>query len=281
MATQPQRRQASRYAVLVLLACAPVGCGTGWSYSHQDDPLLGSWNRPIVRTPPPTGGDIGNVYQGGAGVYPAPAIGQDLVPPIPGALPGNAPRPIDINATSWNFGNGSTTNASLASSKSAGTWISRFFDSSEGVAPQAGRGTNGPTIALENRFAAQPPELPTRAWAIPEGSMQVAVRKQFATSPSGSAMEAPAAVPQPLVPVAYANGEPDLRQVASVEQAQSILTSYGIQWQRLERVENGDWQYSCAVTSNPQSTFAKQYASRNADQLAAMKEVVEQVRRDR
>jgi hypothetical protein len=69
--------------------------------------------------------------------------------------------------------------------------------------------------------------------------------------------------------------------VRSLEEGQQVLNSHGIKWQRLERVESGDWQFTCAVSSNPNGTSAKQYSARHPDQLQAMQQVIEQVQRDR
>jgi hypothetical protein len=269
-------------APLSVVLAGAIGCGTGKSYTHDGDPLLGNFNRPIAATPPPTGADIGNVWDGGPGIYPAPAIGNNQTPYIPGQL---APLPGVTQptggSTTTSLPGSSNTNAAMAGGpRGAKATITEYLSPDENT--QASIPTRvGASIPLGNRFdqaavqiqqSPTPPSEPLPPSADPN-AVQIRQPRAIATS-RGSAIVpegGPLPLPNPNAP----------QTVRSLEEGQQVLNSHGIKWQRLERIESGDWQFTCAVSSNPNGTSAKQYSARHPDQLQAMQQVIEQVQRDR
>lgn len=270
-------------APLSVVLAGAIGCGTGKSYTHDGDPLLGNFNRPITPTPPPTGADIGSVWDGGPGIYPAPAIGNNQVPYIPGQL---APLPGVTPPTGGATGlmpSSTTTNASLAGgSRGAKATISEYLSPGEN-APATLPTRVGASIPLGNRFdqaamqaqqAQQPPQSGLEPMPPSADPNAVQIRQPRAIATSRGSAIVPEGAPLPI-------GNPDAPQVVkSLEEGQQVLTSQGVKWQRLERVENGDWQFTCAVGGS-NSTSPKQFSARHPDQLQAMQQVIEQVHRDR
>ena len=56
-----KNRRVWKMAPLSAVLAGAIGCVTGKSYTHEGDPLLGNFNRPITPTPPPTGATVGSV----------------------------------------------------------------------------------------------------------------------------------------------------------------------------------------------------------------------------
>ena len=108
----------------------------------------------------------------------------------------------------------------------------------------------------------------------PTDPNQVVLRPGNAMLTSGSAM-----VPHGQVRPLPGPGMP--MTISSVEEGQLALASHGIKWQRLERVENGEWQVTCGLSHSPDALGYKQYGARHPDPVGAVRAVLQQVQQDR
>ncbi|GIW79850.1 MAG: hypothetical protein KatS3mg105_1657 [Gemmatales bacterium] len=65
------------------------------------------------------------------------------------------------------------------------------------------------------------------------------------------------------------------------EQAQVILRSYGVTWQRLETWgDDGQWKFSCSVPNPNNAYISRNYEARGATYLDAIQAVLEQLRNE-
>jgi hypothetical protein len=276
MATQRVRmksRQLKPFSAAALLLLGS-GCGLMHPASSRDgDPLLGSFNRPIAATPPPTGPDIAGPTDG-PGVYPAPAIGESIRPPLPGTLPPTSDNPYSGRITQ---GTSPTTVPTSSSPRSPRDLWTRLFGSRDTEPARTPPKRSGASISLGNRFTDKTQELPP-TWAQPTTPDLVQIHpadEPQLTSGSAIVPDGPA---KPPTPHPVLGKEPG--QVASVEEGQTMLSAYGVKWQRLERVENGEWQFTCGLGAGPSAAGYRQYSARNPDQLLAVKAVLQQVQRE-
>jgi hypothetical protein len=276
MATQRVRMKCHQLKPLSAVALFLLGSGCGLMHpasSRDGDALLGSFNRPIAPTPPPTGPDIAGPTDG-SGVYPAPAIGEGIRPPLPGTLP-----PTSDNPYSGRITEGSSPTAVPTSSNPRGprNLLSRLFGSRDTEPARTPPKRSGASISLGNRFTDKTQELPP-TWAQPTTPDLVQIHpadEPQLTSGSAIVPDGPA---KPPTPHPVLGKEPG--QVASVEEGQTMLSAYGVKWQRLERVENGEWQFTCGLGAGPSAAGYRQYSARNPDQLLAVKAVLQQVQRE-
>jgi hypothetical protein len=74
---------------------------------------------------------------------------------------------------------------------------------------------------------------------------------------------------------------PGLR-VASYEQAQSLLKSRGVTWQRLETIgDEGEWKFSCRIPKPNNPHMARTYEAKANEPIAALSAVLDKIDRDR
>jgi hypothetical protein len=71
-------------------------------------------------------------------------------------------------------------------------------------------------------------------------------------------------------------------QVSSFEQAQALLSSHGVKWQRLETWgDQGEWKFSCSIPSRQNAFISRTYEGRATDSLAAVRAVLAQIDKER
>jgi hypothetical protein len=61
------------------------------------------------------------------------------------------------------------------------------------------------------------------------------------------------------------------------EQAQTILASKGIGWQRLENGDQGDWKFSCSVPSKANPAVSRTYEAHATNYLDAIRAVLDKM----
>ena len=248
-----------------------LGCGTVHS-SAGGDPILGSFERPLQPTPPPTGPGIGGALDS-PGVYPAPGVGADVLNPneFPRATLQYAPAPND---------NGYWIPPSAMTNDQ-----SRPFIQGRNSMPNQFQGLPGGAHLVPGGVA---PPSSTPGTGAPSGGFA----PSGVGSPSGGGSPAPsgggggggsgALAPAPVMLPASAvapRANPvqparfDATAVQSVDQARNVLIREGFAMQRLEQVGNGDWKF---MISKPTATGPKKYEAVHANQLEAVKVVVGQ-----
>jgi hypothetical protein len=85
---------------------------------------------------------------------------------------------------------------------------------------------------------------------------------------------------QELTPVSSPGSSRDNR-ITTYEQAQDLIKSHGVVWQRLEMVaETGEWKYSCSIPNRQNPTIRRTYEARASDSLSAIRAVLEQLDKD-
>lgn len=236
------------------LLLGTVGC----AFPHgttQGDPILGNFNRPIVATPMPERGGMGldtPAYDGGA------RIGVSA-PDIPTAVENTSGFMSLPQLTSPNLVSGARlpfgTDENLASNRRT---------------PQLGA-----RLMMPNQGPNRVPMVPTNYLVPPQAGPQTVAAR--APSPvtlitSGSAI-APVGGESEVKQAKYQSPR-ELVRVQTVEEGQSLLQNIGVKWQRMEQVEGGDWVFSCTVGT-------KQYESRAADKVQAIRAVVETIQNEK
>jgi len=98
---------------------------------------------------------------------------------------------------------------------------------------------------------------------------------------TGATLRAPQPVTPALrteaVPMSFGSGA----RVTGYEQAQAILQSRGVKWQKLETVsETGDWKFSCLVPNPRSPNSVKTYEAQASSYLAAVQAVLDKMDRD-
>lgn len=235
------------YALGLLLPLA-AGCAFP-NGSMQGDPMLGSFNRPIRRTPPPERGGLGldtPAYDGGARI---------------GATPPDIPTAVENS-------NGFMSLPNLT--------VPQLFSQGGAYGPQtddvmtrrlpAGamlQSTNADTT----RFAALP-KMPVHG----QGPEAVVARQRAQIGfTSGASIEP--GLPDGVKQVRY-DAPVEAVRIHSVEEGQNALTGMGARAQRMEQAEGGEWVYSC-------SYGVKFYEGRSRERTEAVRSVMAQIQRDR
>ena len=229
--------------VLGSAGCALPNGATG------GDPILGSFNRPIVPTPPPERGGLGldsPAYDAGA------RIGV-TAPDIPTAVE-NAPGGLSLPQL---------TSPSLTSGARMpfGGGADEPFPARK--LPAAGARLPSPTDPT--------PRIPVFGRTSPDA---LAVRSRVAeySVPGGLAFTA-AEPPAPIRPVKFETLK-DPSNVKTMEDGQSLLQAAGARNQKVEQLDGGEWRFTCTVGP-------KGYEGHATELLDAMKAVLEQIQKDR
>ncbi|MCX7665662.1 MAG: hypothetical protein N2112_08955 [Gemmataceae bacterium] len=225
--------------------------------AYQTDPALGNFNRPITATPPPERGGQGldspaydAGYRIGAGAPEAPGFSRDYNPNGIQSLP-------------------TLTTESLFT-RSTGL---------EGDGKYARRSNNPQGARLPGMAIAEAgvrgPSLPP-AWNTPPSSGSVTSRGNSplvgitsgsSISPDMSIAEKPKYIP-----------DYNIANIRTMEEAQSVLASCGVKWQRLEQVENGDWVFACSTQEPAGKTMFARYEARSSDKMEAIRNVIHQIK---
>jgi hypothetical protein len=238
-------RSAAGALILGAAGCAFPNGSTG------GDPLLGSFNRPIVATPPPERGGLGPdtpAYDGGArigvGAPDVPQRGETPTGPLPAPAPGTSPSPGTPGAP--------------------GTPSSPGTPGSPGSPTGARLPTGGPDVSIASRPATSGAQLPM---------------------PTDSAARLPA--PPPLAPRLLPElGElssPSVRtvgheepiessRVPTIEELQFNLQKAGARDLRTEQSPNGEWLFDCTINGEA-------YQGRGRNALEAVRLVWEQLQK--
>lgn len=70
-------------------------------------------------------------------------------------------------------------------------------------------------------------------------------------------------------------------RAASFEQAEDLLRTRGVTWQRLETAaDSGDWKFTCFVPNRTNPNVHRTYEAQARDQLAALQAVIDQIDRE-
>jgi hypothetical protein len=88
--------------------------------------------------------------------------------------------------------------------------------------------------------------------------------------------------PQPAAqPVSSVRGvAPAAPRATSYELAMAMLAARGVQWRRLETIDQNQTQFSCSIP-NPQNPYiSRTYEARAANDLAAIQAVIDQIAKD-
>lgn len=266
------KRRSLGIAVFGALLLSSLGCGRPHGV-YQADPAMGNFNRPITWTPP--------VFAGGdPGMSPAYDTGARLgmaSPDVPDMSMGNGGARAIWLAPTYGAGSG-------------GGLLGMFSNSAEkngggaAIVPTGGGGSRVlPNLGarLQGTQESKPLIAPTNNNSMPNAS-SVTFREKDPTSmfTSGSAIVPPGAAKQTQVVTLYQQpNEPS--KVKTVEEGQVMLASYGIKWQRLEQIENGQWMFTASKGTNPTGTADRRYESRHQDQVEAVRAVLEQVRTEK
>ncbi|MEZ6139836.1 MAG: hypothetical protein R3B84_04615 [Zavarzinella sp.] len=196
---------------LGMVLLGTVGCAFPFG-STQGDPLLGNFNRPIRRTPPPERGGLGPgspAYDGGAHI---------------GGAPFGAPVDVENSAGFLSLPNLTSPNL-----MSAGNG----YDPSQRVmAP-------GAVLPAPGSSASLVPSLPPAYAYRPQSSVASRPSNSLAYITSGGSIDAPSQPAKPLPFVQPAS------HVQTMEDAAPLLKAMNLQFQRLEQAPNGDWVFSC------------------------------------
>lgn len=225
-----------------------VGCAFP-NGSMSGDPMLGSFNRPIVRTPPPERGGISidsPAYDSGSRI----GVGYPEVP------------------TAVENSNGFMSLPNLT--------VPNLF--SRGIGPSSDdvitrRNPTGASLMSPSdpvvRGVPALPKMPT------QGGDSVMARAQtnLGSITSGASIE-PAA---PVADVKMVRHETPISaepvKIYSAEEGQNALTALGARSQRMEQSEGGEWVFSCVYGS-------KLFEGRSKDRMDAVRIVLEHVRKD-
>ena len=229
--------------VLGSAGCALPNGGTG------GDPILGSFNRPIVPTPPPERGGLGldsPAYDSGA------RIGLTS-PDVPAAVDGS-PGGLSLPQL---------TSPGLMS----GARLPFNGDAEEPFVAQRPVATGA---RLTSPLDA-PPRSPVIGRTSPD-AMAVRTHLSEYSVPGGLAFT-PAEPPLPIRPVKFETLK-DPAKVKSMEDGQSLLQAAGARNQVVEQLDCGEWRFACTIG-------LKGYEARGQEPLDAMKAVLEQIQKDR
>ena len=248
-----------------------LGCGTVHS-SAGGDPILGSFERPLQPTPPPTGPGIGGALDS-PGVYPAPGVGADVLNPneFPRATLQFAPATPNDNAY-WVPPSSMRIDQGRPFSQN-GNGMPNQYQGLPGGAHLVPGGVAPPASGYTPPPSGSPGAGGSPA---PSGGGSPAPSGGGGGGGGGSGALAPVTTPvvavappaNPIRPARF-----DVTAVTSVEQARNALIREGFAMQRLEQVGNGDWKF---LISKPTATGPKTYEAVHPNQFEAVKAVVGQ-----
>lgn len=232
-----------------------LGSAGGCALPHgstQGDPLLGSFHRPIVPTPPPERGGLGLDS-------PAYDAGSHIGVPSP-----DVPSTVE-NSSGLLSLPGLTTPNLLSGARMPFSVQESPLVHRGGVAPGGARLQNPSTAPLT---------VPTPAYGLATGSNTVAPRPRDGTSQITSAAAFIPAGPPPQVQLVKYELLREPGRITSLEEGQTLLSSIGAKGMKAEQLVNGDWSFCCTVGTKP-------YEGRGGDSLDALRQVTEQVQRDK
>lgn len=212
------------------------------------DPILGSFNRPIVPTPPPERGGLGldsPAYDAGARIGVAS-------PDIPTAVE-NAPAGLSLPQL---------TSPPLTSG-------ARMPFGGGADEPFPSRNLPAVGARLPSPHNGVAPRVPVFGRTSPDA---LAVRPREYAVPGGLAFTA-AEPPSPIRPVKFETLK-DPAKVMTMEDGQSLLQAAGARNQKVEQLDSGEWMFACTVGP-------KAYEACGKEPLEAMKVVLEQIQKDR
>lgn len=245
---QHLRRTALTAAGAVLVGAAGCAFPNG---STGGDPILGSFNRPIVPTPPPERGGIGldsPAYDAGARIGVAP---PDVAAPVENSAGGmSLPQltsPSLFTGARLPFGGGA--DEPLLAGRPAGRMGARLPSPADAAGPR----------------------LPAFGRTSPDSLSAHSAGPNY-TVAGGSAFT----LPEPrseIRPVSFETLK-DPAQVKTMEDGQAVLQVAGARGLKVEQLSGGEWVFACTLG-------AKAYQARGNEPLDAMKAVLEQVQRDR
>jgi hypothetical protein len=242
------RRRAALAASLILLGT--VGCAFPHG-STAGDPILGNFHRPIVPTPPPERGGLGldsPAYDAGARI---------------GMTPPDVPIPMENTSGFMSLPPLTTPNL-FSNARTP------FGSPAEGLArrPVSASGAKLP-MPTEQSMRSSP--FPTYKPPMTD-SLGVRPRDSLSSLTSASSFTPS----EPASPIKLVDFElkRDSSKLETVQDGQAMLQGMGARSQRMEQLENGEWNYSCAVG-------LKVYEARGKDQMEALVKVIEKVKAER
>ena len=218
------------------------------------DPLLGSFNRPIVPTPPPERGGLGldsPAYDAGARI---------------GVASPDVPAPVE------NSPGGMSLPQLTSPSLFSGTRMPFGGGADEPFMAGRPMGSAGARLPMMNDWpGSRLPMVPsfgrTSADAV-EGRPKDAVY----TLTNGSTYQ-PTESATPIKLVSH-EAIKDPARVQSMEEGQALLQAAGARGLKTEQLGGGDWAFGCTVGS-------KVFEAHGRDPLDAMKQVLIQVQKER
>ncbi len=239
-----------------VLAAGTILLGTvGCAFPHGStggDPVLGSFNRPIVPTPPPERGGLGldsPAYDAGSRI---------------GMTPPDVPTPVENSS-------GFMSLPSLTSPNLFSGVRTPFGSRDDSAFTRRPTGASGARLPSPSDTSMRLPSVPS--YARSSGDDVVArPRDPLAAVTSGASF-----TPQePMTPIRLVSHEAprDPAKLQNLEDAQAHLQTLGATGQRTEQLSNGQWYFTCTVGS-------KVYEARGRDQFEAMKKAAESVKKDR
>ncbi|WP_020473932.1 hypothetical protein [Zavarzinella formosa] len=235
------------YALGMIL---PLSAGCAFpNGSMQGDPMLGNFNRPIMRTPAPERGGIGlesPAYDGGSRI----GIGY---PEVPTAVENSNGFMSLPNLTVPNL-------------------FSRGGSYGGGDDTYVRRSPTGAALPPVGDAVSKMPALP-RMTSPGQGPEAVVARQNRSISSITSGASIEPSMPSDIKTVKYEVPVADSVRIYSVEEGQNSLTAMGARGQRMEQTEGGEWVFSC-------SYGVKFYEGRSKERLEAVRTVLEQIKRE-
>ena len=243
------RRRATLAAGTIFLGT--VGCAFPQG-TTGGDPMLGSFNRPIVPTPPPERGGLGldsPAYDSGARIgmqspdIPTPVENSSGFQSLPQASSTNL-----LSGIHMPFGTPSDPSLGRRSGTSIGAKLPAAMD----VGPRM------PSAPTSSRYSAEPQ---TYRGKDPVSSLT-----------SGSAITPVESTS--VIKLASHDVPRDASRIEKMEEGFEMLQAAGARGLRTEQLASNEWLFACVVGS-------KVYEARGQDQLEAMRRVLEQVNKGR
>jgi hypothetical protein len=251
-------------------AALTLAAGCGFPHDrYASDPLLGSFNRPIAPTPPIwTGGDPGFSPAHDAGAH----IGLPS-PDVPARSNPGLERMFIVPTYQGTLGMGRLFNGGTKASTDSGG-IQRVTSPTTPSAPIAPQRRAGAAL-----FSAQElPDAPATylpSSADPHASTVTARQIDLHTLvTSGSSIVPSGPMAVPVSPIAAIK---DPREIATVQEGQSILQTCGAKQQVMEQQPTGEWRFICTIGSGDE---LRRYEAKSGDQLEAVRAVMIQLKKE-